>query len=132
MPIYPISKNLSNYLSNILSKFGYPFILRKKYPNILIQIFSPLISIYLKKYLNLDRIFLSRKNFLDRVFPVLYPLYDYPDNSITKSGAYPPPFMYMLMSDRAKIIYLKNRIEQILIIDLVQNQLRSYYIIYSS
>lgn len=61
MPISPISKNLSNYLSNILSKFGYPFILRKKiskYPNLDIL---PLIAICLKKYLNLDRIFLSRK-----------------------------------------------------------------------
>ena len=94
MSISPIPKNLSNYLSNILSKFGYPFTPRKKiskYPNLDILL---LIAIYLKKYLNLDRIFSVQKNFLDRVFPVLYPPHDYPDNSITQSGSYPPVHVY--------------------------------------
>lgn len=74
-----------------------------KYPNLDIL---PLIAKYLKKYLNLDRIFLSRKNFLDRVFPVLYTIYDYPDNSITQSGSYPPGDICW-WGIRAKTIYLK-------------------------
>lgn len=132
MPIPPISKNLSNYLSNIPSKFGYPFIPRKKiskYLNIQNQILLYHIS---KKVSKFGQNIFEPKKFFGQSFSSPIPYIRLSGQQHRAIGVIPPPSMYMLMSDRAKIIYLKNMIEQILIIDLVQNHLRSYYIIYSS